>query len=115
MLTSTPIARVMANPLTAGAPVSLSPRTLKPEPSQYKMAQMISVEMFESRMEVQARSKPASMAALRLRPRRNSSFIRSKIKMLASTAMPVESKNPVIPGMVSVTGSIRYMVRLSRA
>ena len=68
---------------------------------------MIRVDTFESRIEFQARAKPASMAAGRDLPARSSSFIRSKIRMLASTAMPTESTKPAMPASVSVTGMSR--------
>ena len=78
---------------------------LKLVPNTNRMMQVMMVDRFESRMAAQARSKPASTAACKLRPARSSSFIRSKIRTLASTAMPVESKKPAMPGSVSVTGT----------
>src|SRR5258708_3511297 len=95
-LTTTPSARVSAKPLTR-----LAPKVL---PNQYRMAQVISVEIFESRMEGQARLKPASTAWRRTLPDRSSSFIRSKIRMLASTATPTDKTKPAMPGKVRVTG-----------
>ena len=72
---------------------------------------MIRLDTFESRIEFQARSKPASTAAGRDLPRRSSSFIRSKIRMLASTAMPIESTKPAMPARVRVTGISRKIAR----
>ena len=65
------------------------------------------LDTFESRIEFQARLKPASIAAGRLLPTRSSSLVRSKIRMLASTAMPTESTKPAMPARVSVTGISR--------
>ena len=65
------------------------------------------LDTFESRIEFQARLKPASIAAGRLLPARSSSLVRSKIRMLASTAMPTESTKPAMPARVSVTGISR--------
>ncbi len=62
------------------------------------------VERFESRIEGQARWKPARKAACTERPQRSSSFMRSKIRMFASTAIPVDNRKPAMPGNVSVTG-----------
>src|SRR5437764_280957 len=59
--------------------------------------------MFESRIAGQARWTPASMAAPRVRPPRNSSLTRSKISTLASTAMPTDRMKPVRPARVRVT------------
>jgi hypothetical protein len=44
-------------------------------------------------------------------PIRISSFIRSKMRMFASTAMPIESTKPAIPARVSVTGMSRNRAR----
>ena len=65
---------------------------------------MMIVDRFESRIDVHARSKPASIARSMLRPNRSSSFMRSKIRMLPSTAVPIEIRKPVIAGRLSVTG-----------
>ena len=67
------------------------------------------LDTFESRMEFQARLKPASTAAGSDLPTRSSSFIRSKMRMLASTAMPTESTKPAMPARVRVTGMSRKM------
>ena len=60
-------------------------------PKYHRMNAVMSVDTFESKIEFQARSKPASMAAGRVLPARSSSLVRSKMRMLASTAMPTES------------------------
>ena len=62
---------------------------------------------FESRMLDQARLKPASMAGPSVFPARIYSFIRSKMRMLASTAMPMLRMNAATPARVRVTGTIR--------
>ena len=59
---------------------------------------MIRLDTLESRIEFQARLKPASIAAGSDLPTRSSSFIRSKMSTLASTAMPIESTKPAMPG-----------------
>ena len=66
---------------------------------------------------VNARRKPASMAARTVFPSRNSSRMRSKMRMLVSTAMPIVSTMPAMPGNVSVAWNqaiaARRMRRLS--
>ncbi|GAI78250.1 unnamed protein product [marine sediment metagenome] len=52
---------------------------------------------------VQARLKPVSIAAPNVLPVLNSSFTRSKIRTLASTAMPMDRTKPQIPAKVRVT------------
>ena len=74
------------------------------EPKRYRIVAVIRLDTFESRIEFQARLKPASTAAGSDLPTRSSSFIRSKIRMLASTAMPTESTKPAMPARVRVTG-----------
>ena len=73
-------------------------------PNQNRIAQVIRVEMFESRMEGQARRNPSSTAMVRRRPARSSSLSLSKIRMFASTATPTESTKPAMPGSVRVIG-----------
>ena len=51
---------------------------------------------------VNARRNPASMAARTVLPRRNSSRMRSKMRMFVSTAMPMVSTMPAMPGRVRV-------------
>ena len=95
-LTNTPSASVRAKPLTMLAPNWL--------PNQNKITQVIKVEIFESRIDGQARRKPSSTAVINFLPERNSSYMRSKIKMLAYTATPTDNTKPAMPGRVSVTG-----------
>ena len=92
ILTATPMARVTAKPRTP------------PLPKPKSTAQMMRVEMLESRIEVHARLKPDSTAPRMARPARSSSRVRSNIRMLASTATPTERMNPATPESVSVTG-----------
>ena len=66
------------------------------------MAITSKVVMLPSRMADQARSNPVSMDALRLRPARSSSRIRSKMMTLASTAMPTEMTKAAMPDSVRV-------------
>ena len=93
--TKTPIARVTANPLT------------NPVPIEYKIPAVISEETLESLIESQALLNPNSKACFLDLPHLSSSFILSKIKILASTAIPIERINPAIPGKVRVTGGIK--------
>ena len=51
-----------------------------------------------------ARTKPASTPARNVLPALSSSFRRSKIRMLASTAIPIDRMKPAMPGSVIVTG-----------
>ena len=67
----------------------------------------MSVDTFESRIEFQARLKPASTAGPSARPPRSSSFVRSKMRMFASTAMPTERMKAAMPASVSVTPASR--------
>ena len=62
------------------------------------------VEMFESRIDGQARLKPDSTAPRMARPARSSSRVRSNMRMLASTATPTDRMKPAKPDSVSVTG-----------
>ena len=87
-----PIAKVRANP------------RICPVPKLKRMAQVISEEMLESRIEDQALSNPAKSDSSLGLPHLTSSLILSKIKMLASTAMPIERTKPAIPANVKVTG-----------
>ncbi len=78
------------------------------------MTQVIIVEMFESRIDGQAWSKPASIAAESVRPVRSSSFMRAKISTLASTAMPIERMKPAMPASVSTTPSSLKTAKVKR-
>ena len=75
------------------------------------------VVMFESAMAQKALSKPALTTAWFDLPRRISSFMRSKISTLASTAMPTFSTSPAIADRVRVklntesTETMKYRFR----
>ncbi|OPZ57006.1 MAG: hypothetical protein BWY87_01719 [Deltaproteobacteria bacterium ADurb.Bin510] len=94
MLTATPSASTKAKPFTG------------PEPKLPRKKQVIRVQALESRIDGNARLKPASMPARSVLPSFSSSLRRSKIRMFASTAMPIERMKPAMPGRVSVTGMI---------
>jgi len=106
-LTATPNARVKENPLTIVAPNWL--------PNQKRIALVISVAMFESRIEGQALVQPKEMAISNRLPLRNSSLSLSKINMLASKALPVLNKKPAMPGKVIVIGINLYNAKAIRA
>ena len=91
--TKTPIPRVKAKPL------------IKEVPNQKRIIAVIILEMFESRIENQAREKPVETASRTVLPERISSLTLSKIRMFASTAIPIEIINPAIPAAVKVTGN----------
>jgi len=95
-LTPTPNERVNANPLTKLAP--------NVEPNQKRIALVIKVARFESRMDGQARFQPRSIACCKVRPFLSSSLRRSNIRIFASSALPVLNRKPAIPGKVKVTG-----------
>src|SRR3989344_6000972 len=94
--------------------VSIDTRTPSPKtsakplmsdvPNQKRMTAVIMEEMLESRMLGHARAKPSLMASVPDLPARSSSFMRSKISTLASTAIPIERMNAAIHAAVSVTG-----------
>ena len=63
------------------------------------------VEKLPSRMAGQARLKPTSIEEASVRPLRISSFIRSKIRMLASTARPMDRMKAPMPERPRVTGT----------
>src|SRR5664279_4877697 len=96
---STPIISTRAKPLMVD------------EPPKYRIEAVIRLDTFESRIEFQARLKPASTAETSVLPARSSSLVRSKIRILASTAMPTDSTKPAIPASVSVTGTILNIAR----
>jgi hypothetical protein len=60
---------------------------------------------FESKIAGNARLKAASNPASSVLPRRNSSFSRSKMRMFASIAMPMDRIMPAIAGSEKVTPS----------
>ncbi len=72
-----------------------------------------SVETLASKIEVQARLKPASTEPVRFLPERSSSLVRSKMRMLASTAMPTERMNAAMPASVRVMGTNSKMASAS--
>ena len=82
---TSPIAKVTAKPATMLAPGVC--------PNMKRIPQMIMVDRLESRMDVQARSKPAFSAASSGKPARSSSLMRSKMRILPSTAVPMEMRN----------------------
>ena len=73
------------------------------------------LDMFESKIEFQARLKPASIAGTSVLPARSSSLVRSKMRMLASTAMPIESTKAATPASVRVTGMSRKIAYTTSA
>jgi hypothetical protein len=105
ILITTPMPRVRAKPITRGAAIILLP-------NQKRIMQVISVETLPSRIAGQARLKPASIEALSVLPDLISSFILSKIRTLASTAIPMESMKAAMLAMVRVTGTILKMVSM---
>src|SRR4029077_5307835 len=82
--------------------VSAKPFTV-PVPSQYSTAAPTIVVTCESKTVVNARLKPTLTAARIVRPAHSSSFMRSKMSTFASTAMPMDSTKPAIPGSVRTT------------
>ena len=91
-LTTMPKDKVRANPL------------IKLVAKVNKIAQTIKEFRLLSLMDGQALRKPSSMAEDKFLPALISSFILAKIKMLASTAIPIDRTNPPIPAKVKVTG-----------
>lgn len=90
--TITPIKKVRANPL------------IKEVPNQNKIKEVIMLEIFESLTESQALLNPWEIDSETPSLFASSSFILSKIKTFASTAIPSEIINPAIPAAVNVTG-----------
>ena len=97
MLMSTPMPRLMANPVMSPPPSR--------SPNQMSTPQVMRVEKFPSRMAGHARLNPTSIDDARVRPMRTSSFIRSNIRMFASTAMPMDRMNPPMWDRVRVIGT----------
>ena len=86
--------------------VKAKPRT-GPEPvTKYKIKQVMIEEMFESRIEFHDLLKPSRIERCRSLPDFSSSFILSKMRTLASIAIPIERTKPAIPARVRVTGII---------
>ena len=71
------------------------------------MIAVIIVEIFESLIDGQARLNPSSIAATLERPFFISSLVLSKIKILASTAMPIERIYPAMPARVIVINNLK--------
>src|SRR3989344_187442 len=92
ILIKTPIPKVRAKPLTTLVPI------------QKRITEVIRLDMFESRMEGHARLKPSVTAAKISLSFFSSSLVLSKIRIFASTAIPIERINPAIPAAVKVTG-----------
>ena len=92
ILTRTPIDNVTAKPFMIGCP------------KLYKIIQVISVDILESRILLQALLNPDSRPASSVAPSLTSSFHRSNIKILASTAIPILNINPAIPASVKTIG-----------
>ncbi len=93
ILMRTPRPRTSAKPL------------IGPVPKFHRIAHVINVHTLESKIEVKALANPVSIAARRVLPLRNSSFNRSNMRMLASTAIPMDTMYAAMPGSVSVTPS----------
>ena len=92
ILTNTPIKSVSANPFTSDVP------------NQKRISVEMILEILLSRMDGHARVNPSRIASATRFPPRISSFIRSKIRIFASTAIPIERINPAIPAAVRVIG-----------
>ncbi len=90
--------------------VRAKPRT-EPVPNQNKIPAVIRELALLSRTDVQARLNPSSMEVSKLLPQDNSSLIRSKMRMLASTAIPMDRINPAMPARVRVTGMSLKILR----
>ena len=89
MLTIIPAHKVTANP------------RIGPEPRINRITPTSSVVRLASRIVTNALSYPAVIAVQRRFPIFVSSLMRSKIKTFASTAIPMVSKMPAIPGRVN--------------
>ena len=72
--------------------------TIVPVPKKNSTPAAISVVRLESKIAVNARRKPESIALLTVLPMRSSSLMRSKITTLASTAIPIDKMMPAMPG-----------------
>src|SRR3990167_1506422 len=88
----TPTARVRAKPFTTDVV------------SKYNTKHVSNVVIFESLIDGQALDEPSLIACANVLPCLNSSFILAKIKIFASTAIPIDSINPAIPARVKVIG-----------
>ena len=70
--------------------------------------------MWPSTMDELALWKPLSIDLVSVLSSYNSSLILSNIKIFASTAMPMLSISPDIPGKVKVTGIKEYSAKLKK-
>ena len=102
ILINTPIINVRAKPL-----IMLVPK-------KYKITQVMIVVILESKIDVNALSKPALIAVNNVLPAFSSSFVLSKIRIFASTAIPILSIKPAMPASVSVTGTILNTAKTSK-
>ena len=91
METITPMPSVVAKP------------TIVPVPRKNSTAHAIRVVMLESRIAVNARLKPESIALLTVLPFLSSSLTRSKMMTFASTAIPMDRMMPAMPGRDRLT------------
>ncbi len=73
-----------------------------PEPQKKRMRPVSKVVRFESKIVESALPKPSLAAWIGFRPFSSSSRNRSKMRMLASIAMPTVNTMPATPGSVSV-------------
>ena len=101
-LIKTPIPNVAAKPLT------------KFVPNKNNTKQLRRVVIWPSTMDELALWKPLSIDLVRVLPSYNSSLILSNIRIFASTAIPILSISPDIPGKVKVTGIREYMAKLKK-
>ncbi len=73
------------------------------------MADVMMTVMFASKIVVKARLKPACTAKRKIFPDAISSLKRSKIKIFASTAIPIDRMTPAILGKVNVACNAERM------
>jgi len=99
-LIKTPIPNVAAKPLT------------KLVPNKNNTKQLRRAVIWPSSKDELALWKPLSIDLVRVLPSNNSSLILSNIRIFASTAMPMLSISPDIPGKVKVTGIKEYRAKL---
>ena len=75
-------------------------------PKLNKITATIKSVKLPSQIAGQALLKPSSTATANVLPWRNSSFILEKIRILPSTAMPIDKRKPPMPAKVKVTGMV---------
>ena len=73
-----------------------------PVPSQNKTKAALNVVRFASSIVMKARLNPLFTDEIKFKPSLLSSLMRSNIMMLASTAIPIDSISPAMPGSVKV-------------